>query len=287
MKHAYLIIAHNEFNVLKELIKAIDYIDNDIYIHFDKKVTDVPELTTEYSSLFVIKNRIDVRWGSISQIKSEYRLFETAYAADTKYSYYHLISGVHFPLKPQSEIHSYFNSINGKSVLSPLPWDTPEIRRKIGQYHFFTYGQHSRIKFIRNINNILWRLCLRLQGDKWMRNSAIIAGKYSNWVSISKNDMPLIVKNKKDILKSFKYTWCADELFIPYIYKKEHISYLEHNLLYQVFEKASPKILNSSDYQVIIESKALFARKFNKTSMQLLKRIHDSWKNNSLPDTHS
>ena len=120
-----------------------------------------------------------------------------------------------------------------------------------------------------------------------MRNSAIIAGKYSNWVSISKNDMPLIVKNKKDILKSFKYTWCADELFIPYIYKKEHISFLEQNLLYQVFEKASPKILNSSDYQIIIESKALFARKFNKTSMPLLKRIHDSWKNNSLPDTHS
>lgn len=287
MKHAYLIIAHNEFNVLKELIKAIDYIDNDIYIHFDKKVTDVPELTTEYSSLFVIKDRIDVRWGSVSQIKSEYRLFETAYAAETEYSYYHLISGVHFPLKPQSEIHSYFNSLNGKSVLSPLPWDIPEIRRKMGQYHFFISGQYSKNKFIRNINNILWRLCLRIQGNKWMRNSAIIAGKYSNWVSISKNDIPLIVKNKKEILKSFMYTWCADELFIPYIFKKEHISYLEHNLLYQVFEKASPKILNSSDYQVIIESKALFARKFNKTSMPLLKRIHDSWKNNSLTDTHS
>ena len=68
---------------------------------------------------------------------------------------------------------------------------------------------------------------------------------------------------------------------------KEHIDFLEQNLLYQVFEKASPKILSSSDYQVIIESKALFARKFNKTSMQLLKRIQDSWKNNSLPDTHS
>lgn len=278
MKHAYLIIAHNEFEVLKELIKAIDYTDNDIYIHFDKKVTDVPELTTEYSSLFVIKDRIDVRWGSISQIKSEYRLFETAYAADTKYSYYHLISGVHFPLKPQSEIHSYFNSLNGKSVLSPLPWDIPELRRKIGLYHFFTYGQHSKIKFIRNINNILWRLCLRLQGDKWIRNSAIIAGKYSNWVSISKNDMPLIVNSKKDILKSFKYTLCADELFIPYIYKKEHISFLEQNLLYQVFKKASPIILSISDYQKIIESKALFARKFNKTSLTLLKTIYASWK---------
>lgn len=121
----------------------------------------------------------------------------------------------------------------------------------------------------------------------YIRKIDIFAGKYSEWVSISQNDMPIILRNKKDVLKSFKYTLCSDELFIPYIYKKEHISFLEQNLLYQVFEKASPKILSNSDYQVIIESKALFARKFNKTSMQLLKRIHDSWKNNSLPDTHS
>lgn len=287
MKHAYLIIAHNEFDVLKELIKAIDYIDNDIYIHFDKKVAIIPELTTKYSPIFVIKDRIDARWGCVSLIETEYKLFETAYATDTKYSYYHLISGVHFPLKSQNDIHAFFNGIKGKSVLAPLPWDIDEIRKKIGRYHFFVSGVYSNNKYVSTINNILWRICLKLQGNMYIRKIDIFAGKYSEWVSISQNDMPIILRNKKDVLKSFKYTLCSDELFIPYIYKKEHISFLEQDLLYQVFEKASPKILSNSDYQVIIESKALFARKFNKTSMQLLKRIHDSWKNNSLPDTHS
>lgn len=38
MKHAYLIIAHHEFEILKKLVQAIDDERNDIYIHFDKKM---------------------------------------------------------------------------------------------------------------------------------------------------------------------------------------------------------------------------------------------------------
>ena len=38
MKHAYLIIAHNEFEILKRLIQALDDERNDIYIHFDRKL---------------------------------------------------------------------------------------------------------------------------------------------------------------------------------------------------------------------------------------------------------
>lgn len=278
MKHAYLIIAHNEFDVLKELIKAIDYVDNDIYIHFDRKVTEIPELTVEYSSISVIKDMIDVRWGCISMIETEYRLLETAYAADTEYSYYHFISGVHFPLKSQTDIHYYFDSLNGKSVLTPLPWDITEIRKKIGRYHFFSSGLHSKVKIIRVISNILWRICLKLQGNKYIRSIEHFAGKYSNWTSIGRNDMPLILRHKKDVLTTFKYTLCSDELFIPYIFKKEHVSFQEYQLLYQIFDKASPKILNSSDYQRMIESNALFARKFNKASISFLKTIYNSWK---------
>lgn len=278
MKHAYLIIAHNEFEVLKELIKAIDYIDNDIYVHFDKKIAEIPKLTAKFSSIIIIKDRIDARWGCVSLIETEYQLFETAYATEIKYSYYHLISGVHFPLRSQTDMHAFFNSLKGKSVLAPLPWNIDEIRKKIGRYHFFVSGAYSNNKYIRIINNTLWRICLKLQGNIHIRKIDIFAGKYSEWVSISQNDMPIILRNKKDVLKSFKYTLCSDELFIPYIYKKEHISFLEQNLLYQVFEKASPKILSCSDYPKIIESKALFARKFNKTSLPLLKTIYDSWK---------
>ena len=37
MKHAYLIMAHNEWDMLNKLIQALDYPNNDIYLHIDKK----------------------------------------------------------------------------------------------------------------------------------------------------------------------------------------------------------------------------------------------------------
>ena len=51
MKHAYLIIAHHEFDILNKLIQAIDDERNDIFIHFDKKVRNCPSLTAHYSNL--------------------------------------------------------------------------------------------------------------------------------------------------------------------------------------------------------------------------------------------
>lgn len=37
-KHAYLIIAHNDFEILENLIILLDDMRNDIYIHIDVKV---------------------------------------------------------------------------------------------------------------------------------------------------------------------------------------------------------------------------------------------------------
>lgn len=49
-KHTYLIMAHNEFEVLKELLLGLDDDRNHIYIHFDKKVKEIPDLKLENRS---------------------------------------------------------------------------------------------------------------------------------------------------------------------------------------------------------------------------------------------
>lgn len=279
MKHAYLILAHNEFGVLQELINALDVKENDIYIHIDKKIKILPDIRTCESSLYILDDRINVKWGHISMIESEYKLFEAAFASKVNYAYYHLISGVHFPLKAQSEIHEYFNQEKGKSILSPLPWNESEINKKIGFYHFFASGIKDESKLIRITSNLLWRFFLRIQKNIISRNTNKFSGKYSNWVSISSKDVIYILNFKDKVLKSFKYTLCPDELFIPYIFKINNIEFIERNLLFQEFIKASPKILNHSDFETIIESKALFARKFNNESIDIINKIKNRWQN--------
>lgn len=54
MKHAYLILAHSEKGILKELIQALDDARNDIYIHLDVKAKfDISDLSTNYSGLYI------------------------------------------------------------------------------------------------------------------------------------------------------------------------------------------------------------------------------------------
>lgn len=62
-RHAYLILAHTDFMVLKELVGVLDDYRNDIYIHFDRKVIDPPILEAKYSKLLMLEDRVDVRWG--------------------------------------------------------------------------------------------------------------------------------------------------------------------------------------------------------------------------------
>ena len=86
MKHAYLIIAHHEFEILKKLVQAIDDERNDIYIHIDKKVKILPFVRTSQSNLMVLTNRVDVRWCDLSQLRAEYALLEAAYKQNRQYA---------------------------------------------------------------------------------------------------------------------------------------------------------------------------------------------------------
>lgn len=53
MKHAYLILAHNEFVILERLIQSIDDERNDIYIHFDGKLENYPVFQPLHAGLFI------------------------------------------------------------------------------------------------------------------------------------------------------------------------------------------------------------------------------------------
>ena len=43
-RHAYLIMAHNEWELLNTLLSLIDDPRNDIFLHIDKKVKTMPDL---------------------------------------------------------------------------------------------------------------------------------------------------------------------------------------------------------------------------------------------------
>lgn len=275
-KHAYLIIAHNEFEVLGMLVSALDDERNDIYIHYDAKVKRLPDIKTNKSSLIILNDRINVCWGDISQIETEYKLWEKSVETST-YKFYHLISGTHFPLRSQAYIHDFYEEVN-KNVFQKLQTNQSEIDLKVRRYNLFSkYMMSGSSPYSYIIGRFLWNIFLKPQkilGIK--KNERCEFYKSSNWVSLKHNAVLYMLKHKKRILKKYRYSFCGDEFFVlselmdsPL---KKTLCFVD-NILQQDFVHTNPKIYMLHDYELLISCGCLYARKFSVRSIDLLNKI--------------
>ena len=146
-KHAYLIIAHNNFILLEKLLLLLDDERNDLYLHVDLKCKEFnfpkfKNLVKKSNLIFI--DRMNVKWGDSSQVEVELKLLEAA--IKNSYAYYHLISGVDLPIKSQDYIHNFFEQNKGVEY--------------IGFIH--NHNHHSRIQYYHfyNIKGSFNRMCL-------------------------------------------------------------------------------------------------------------------------------
>ena len=117
--HAYLIIAHNQFELLERLICCIDDERNDIYIHIDSKATGFDKekiIAAVHQSSITFTNRIHISWGGFDMVRCEYILLEAAFESGKHYDYIHLNSGVVLPLEPLWNIFTITNKVKQSSI---------------------------------------------------------------------------------------------------------------------------------------------------------------------------
>lgn len=266
MKHAYLIMAHNEWKLLNKLVNALDYPDNDIYLHIDKKskfdkaCIDIPK----YSRIYYVKRR-NVNWGGDSQIKCILEMLSTAYKQ--RYSYYHLLSGVDVPIEPQETIHKFFEENNGKNYLSfDFSQNYAEIR--LGQYHLFQnlIGRNKGhlVAIVYGIEQFLLNFQKKL-GVNRIKKSNLIFYKGGEWFSITDELVVELLHSKKLIKKYFYKTTGADELFLQTIACNGALSdtVIDNDLRCIDWKRGNPYIFRKEDYKLICNSGKLFARKFS------------------------
>lgn len=278
-KHAYLIIAHNQFSFLKKLILELDYVMNDIFVLIDKKSNFDKEKfknITKYSKLTIISN-VEIFWGGYSQIKAELTILKLAYSDE--YSYYHLISGSDFPILNNEDIYSYFESSNNTEFLEVCKHNENKLIEERYLYHY--YFQDTGSIFLKTINRLLVK-AQKILNLKRKVPTQIYKG--ANWFSITHNFVSYLLKNENFIEKTFKNTLCCDEVFMQTVLMNSQFkmnlvsqSYLAPNKRYVVWEDAnlkSPKILTLSDYDNIIKSNCFFIRKCHEQlSLELVDKL--------------
>ena len=274
MKHAYLIIAHNEFEVLELLISSLDNEKNDIYVHFDQKIKKVPNLNAKKSILYILEKRIDVRWGNYSQIQCEYLLWETA-SANGPYDFYHMISGVHLPLLAAKELYSYFARFHGKSLFCNLQkrnGDYQEIL-KIHRINICTRTYASSNSMVSVLSQFVWKLFVALQRClKFTVNDGIQFYWANNWCSLSQSAIDYLIGQKDIVLKRYRWSFCGDEWFAPTELMNSELQNDIINLpyLFNTIGKNNASVLDVADIAAIESGNYCFARKFSSKHVDMI-----------------
>lgn len=276
-KHAYLILAHGNPFVLEKLILLIDDEYNDIYIHVDKKAKDFDfsyfkSLPLKSTLTFV--EQVDVRWGHVSMIEAELKLYRSA-TLQYKYAYYHLVSGADLPLLSQKEIHLFFEANVGKEFLG---FSNDAFNRdRVSKIHLF--AKHMRVQKnerLKRVGRQLRNLFLRLQQKLNYNRHSNFEGEIvfgTQWASLTDAFVNDLLQYENWFLEFYKYSNCSDEIYkqtfaFNSIYRESIYDFDDELRGCQRFvdwKRGRPYTFRSEDFDLVMNSEMLFARKFEDT----------------------
>lgn len=274
--HAYMIIAHRQFDLLAKLITALDDERNDIFVHIDAKVRDFDfekfKVLPKRSRIYFTP-RIGVTWGDFSQVKCELILLaevDKMQKSGRVYDYVHLISGADLPIKSNDEIHRFFNENAGRQFVHFTADNVSESSEcRIKYYHLFRRRRNLFTKILAQIALRVQMLC----GVNRLKNTNIKVQKGCNWFSITGEFAAYIAQESERLKKILRFSYCGDEVFVqtallnsPFaddVYMKNcGNNHLACARLID-WQRGNPYVFKMQDFDLIKNSPAMFARKFD------------------------
>lgn len=287
MKQAFLVIAHNNPEILRCQLELLDSADTAFYIHIDKHaVIDKEKLRNAVKKSYIefVPSK-KIRWGQYSQIDCELRLLQAA-VRHGGYDYYHLISGVDMPLHTVNEMASMLGATPNREYIhfdSQIADDS--VKDRVRFYHLFP----GRKCWQKKIDGILVKLQRFLHVDRWKHVNLVIQ-KGANWFSITDSLAKSIIADQEKIHQYFSWSYCGDELFLQtYVYNsvyRERLASQHFDNNYAMclrkidWERGNPYVFRTEDYQELCSSKCFFARKFDwKIDRAIIEMLYDRLKN--------
>ncbi|MDR3590800.1 MAG: beta-1,6-N-acetylglucosaminyltransferase [Negativicutes bacterium] len=284
-----MIVAHNNFYILEKLIRLIDDERNDIYLHIDEKVKNFPvdrfAKIPAKSKIFFVP-RVDVNWGGFSLVQAELELLRQAVQGN--YDYYHLLSGVDLPIKTQDYIHDFFAANRGKEFIGFSPSFDYDRVAKIWLFMEYWKTKNPFIGFLTKVPRNLFLFSQKACGYDRTKNYQITFKKGPNWFSITDTLAKYVIANENLTEKYFKYNGCSDEHFLqtmvfnsPFknnIHDIKNIDKVEDENLgcmrHIDWRRGKPYVFRSKDYDELLQSDRLFARKFDvDTDKEIIDKI--------------
>lgn len=281
MKLAFLITAHNDPAQLRRLVMSLPS-GSGIYIHLDAKsdislFADISKLPNVHFS----RQRVNVMWGSYSQMKSQIVLLREAVESPEHYDYFLSLSGLDYPLWSNRRILEFFTQHNGTEFIMGVQLDKLGHRTDIYRHrrplnrYYYPYGSiMSKLRVaLRKSAYLLGfrkRLCFKAQGQTYH------VFKGSSWWAITRDLAQSVLSHwylNKAYRRFFLDFFGPDETFVHTIvfnsdFKSRALASPEN---YDDFSSITPltfvdydpviKILDESDFDRLRKSNKMFCRK--------------------------
>lgn len=286
MNIAYLISAHTDAPQLKRLIESL-HSDAHFFVHIDRK-TDIEPFVAAISceNVHFLEDRIDVRWGTILEVEYQMALIKAAVEYPVEFDRIFFLSGMDYPLWSNEKIVKWVEAQGDRECLCGICMDTEDIggqQRRLYQTSrpFFSIGAlgnkgNQRLSIIcrklKSLFGVRKKLHFMVDGEVWRLY------KGSAWWCISQNLACYIYNmymQKPEIRKYFVDSFGQAETVIQTIafnspawatkcmlVEGKYPGLAALTPLHYIVYEPVIKIMDETDYEALMASGRMFARKF-------------------------
>lgn len=272
-----MILCHKAPEQVNLVLDTLQDEDINFFIHVDKK-SSISDAIQKRNDIILVpeEKRIDVKWGQYSQVQATLNLIECA-CNHGSYDYFLLISGQDFPIVSPKKILEYLSADREanyvdlfKSMNNGIGYPTNYDKRNYIAFPRWIMGRKTVIRVIRRAWVALsggYNHTYRIFMKKQPKNTHFYFG--SQWWCITSGFASYIdrfLKENPEYQKFYANSSCPDESFFqtllmnsPYAdTRKEYFHYIDWSE-----GKSSPKNLGVEDFDDIMKSGKLFARKID------------------------
>jgi len=272
MSPVFLLLVHADPQQAKRLLRRLVPVGRCI-VHVDAK-SDLSAFRMDDPRVAYVNDRVDVRWGAISQVEATLRLMRTALAEcdASQVSHFVLLSGSCYPLRPLEDFRIYSQQHAGTNFIKLIPLaSTRKLHERVRHFWFYedlpVDGRKlSPARFARGL--------LQLAGKLGRRSFPLFPQWYfgSQWWALNPEAARYLISypHETSVKRFLRFSKAPDEIYFhtllansPLQHSVEPVTGLgvwdAANL--HLIDPSLSRWFHASDYEEIVASGRWFVRK--------------------------
>ena len=274
MKIAFLILCHKNPNQINKMINTLDDEDVSFYLHIDKK-SGISNKIIKKDNVFILDESkcLDIKWGQNQMIHATTNLLKEAFYSNIQYDYFWFMSGQDFPIKSIDYIKKYLGKHRGANYIDVMDRNYKIYKRfkKRNDLKYPTCFANQTITM-----TILKHLYILITGGPYktlfFKRKNITGLEYnfgSSWWTLTHSSVEWMLdylERHEEVLDFFDNSICPDKSLFQSLFMKTPYTNTRENIkvyLDWTGENRHPKTLTINDYDTLMNSDFLIARKFD------------------------